>query len=320
MADASATRDASPVFLTLGATALPFELRQMPDGRAGWMQGPNAGATNDQRQFRTDGQIAVPKTSGIVFLDGGRVYWDRSARLAHYKPVDDRDFYIGTAVGDAASADAAMTVNLNVAARYNLDLAGMPGTSIPIGTLALGGLGLSRIGGSLNFVLNATSEAQKLDLISKDGFATGAKAIIEIAFNVVNDGSGTVVDVSLGIANATNATDADAITRHLFVHLDANATAIKAQSKDGTTTITATDTTKVYVEGAGNANRVEVWFDLRNPADVQVYVNGVNVLPATVFSLAAAVNTWYLLAHIEKTSSTDTYEFDVDFMRARLQE
>ncbi len=320
MADSSFVREASPVLVTLAATALVGEVRQGADGRAEYLVGGNSASSGDQRSYSQEGQIAVTKTSGMVFLDGGPVYWDRSARAAHYKQVDDQDFYLGTCVGDAASADTSCTVNFNVRPTYKVDLVRDPYITSPTGTLALGGLGLTRNGGALNFVLSSTNEAQKLDALSKDGFANGANGIIEMAFNVINDGAGTVVDFSLGIANATHATDADSITRHLLIHLDANATAIKLQSKDGTTTVTATDTTKVYVEGVGNTNRVEVWFDMRNPADVQCYVNGVLVLPATVFDVSAMVATWYLLAHVEKTLSTDTYQIDVEWARVRTAE
>jgi hypothetical protein len=128
------------------------------------------------------------------------------------------------------------------------------------------------------------------------------------------------VDVSIGIANGTHATDADSITEHVFIHLDANATAIKAQSKDGSTTVTATDTTAVYVEGSATANLVYVTMDMRDPADVQIYVNGVLVLPSTVFNVNAAVGPWHLLFHIEKTSAADVYELDLHEMRVRICE
>ena len=106
MADASRYRDDANLTVGLAAAALAGELRQLADGRFGWMATSNAGAIGDDRLFTTTGQVAIPKTTGIVFLDGGRVYWDRSARAGHFKPVDDRDDYVGTCVGDAASADA----------------------------------------------------------------------------------------------------------------------------------------------------------------------------------------------------------------------
>jgi hypothetical protein len=156
--------------------------------------------------------------------------------------------------------------------------------------------------------------------LSVPGFVTIANAIVELVFSVPNDGAGTVVDVNMGIASATHATDADSIAQYLFMHLDANNTAIRFQSKDGTTTVASTDSLITYTEGSAVANLVYVWFDMRNPADVQVYVNGSLVLGATVFDVSAFAGPWFLLAHIEKTSAADVYEFDLHRLRARIGE
>lgn len=175
---------------------------------------------------------------------------------------------------------------------------------------------LTRFGGCHKIILTAVNEAQKVDMLSKDGFATGANAIIEAAIEVVSDGAGTVVDVSIGVANATHATNADSITDSIFCHLDANNTNINFESDDGTVEVNATDSTIDYTEGT----RFLVWFDMRNPADVQIYVNAVLVLDATVFNVNASTATWKLLVHVEKTASTDTYEIDIDALRAWFAE
>lgn len=266
------------------------------------------------------GTIRCAKTTGMVFLDGGDVYWDYSADKAHYKKVDDRDFFIGTALGDASSAATVMEVALNNSGRYLVDIMRDGFRTSITGTQALNGLGLWRRGGAYNFVLSSTSEAQKLDALSVAGFATGANAIVEIVFAVPNDGAGSAVDVSLGVANNTHATDADSITESLFVHLDANNVNINLESDDNSTEVAATDSTIDYTEGSAVANLVEVWFDMRNPADVQVYINGSNVLPSTVFDVSGASGPWKLLAHIEKTSAADVYELDLHRLRARIAE
>jgi hypothetical protein len=304
---------------TAGAAFLQGDVIQMADGRAGVVvanvsAGGQGSAYVDDR-FRA----SIQKTTGVVILDGGRVYWDHSASLATFRKVSDRDFYLGRAIGDASSTSSQVQVALNTDPPDDLNLARDPYLTAPTGTQALGGfLPPARQGGALRFNISATNEAQKLDALSKDGFAIGANAIVEVAFTVTSDGAGTVVDVNLGVASATHATDADAIANHLFVHLDANATSILIQSKDPGTTVAATDTTTDYVEGA--LSRKEIWFDLRNPADVQVYVDGVNVLPASVFRLDAVATTLFLLAHIEKTVSVDTYDIDIDWLRARFAE
>jgi hypothetical protein len=48
-----------------------------------------------------------------------------------------------------------------------------------------------------------------------------------------------------------------------------------------------------------------------------VYLDGVHVLPDSVFSLAA-MTTAYLLAHLEKTAATATGELHVDRATVRL--
>jgi hypothetical protein len=153
-------------------------------------------------------------------------------------------------------------------------------------------------------------------MLSQFGFARTANAIVELIFNVDSDGAGTVVDVSMGLANATNATDADLITESLFVHLDANNVNINLESDDGTNEVAATDTTLDYTEDTP----VEVWFDLRDEADIQVYVNGALALGSSTFRLDNATGPLKLLLHIEKTASTDAYVLDVNRFHARIAE
>lgn len=319
MAEAYKLNEGTAVPFTAGQAYAGGEVIQLADGRAAVVVA--AVTSGAQGSAYVTGEFAVVKTSGVVILDGGRTYWDYSANAAHYKKVNDRDFYIGRNVGDAASTATIMAVALNENPADDLDLARDAFATAVVGTQALGGLALNRRGGAHNIVLSATNEAQKVDALGKDGFARTANAIVEVLFNVIANGTAAaVVDVSLGVANGTNATDADAIAEHLFVHLDSNALAIKVQSKDGTTTVAATDTTTTFTAGSGNANRVEVWFDLRNEASIKVYVNAVQVLTGTTFRLDNATGPLRLLAHVEKTLSTDTYEIDVERLSARFGE
>ena len=70
---------------------------------------PNAAAS-------TSSSVAT-RPAGVELLDGGRAFWDFSASVVTYKPVNDRDYYLGQVVGDAAAADANCSVNLNVRPR-----------------------------------------------------------------------------------------------------------------------------------------------------------------------------------------------------------
>jgi predicted RecA/RadA family phage recombinase len=320
MADASYVRGDSDYRVTLAAAASAGEVRQLSNGLAAVMQGLNAAASGDQRSFKTEGQFTLTKTSGVVLLDGGRAYWDHSANAVTFRKVNDRDFYVGRVVGDAASTDTQCVVNLNVDPAYDVDIHRDPIATVHVGTQGLNTMGVFQRGGAHKFLMSTTSEAQKMDVLSVDGFSKDANWIVEGAFRVVNDGAGTAADFNIGLANGTNATDADSITESVFIHLDANNTAINAESDDNTTEVAATNTTLTYTEGSAVANRVEFWMDGRNPADVQIYVNGVLVLPSSVFNVNAATGPLFLLAHLEKTSAADAYEIDVDWLRVRLME
>lgn len=325
MPDARITREWDETRLTAAASVAPGEIWQMPDGRAAFYRKlartnkEEAGASGDRVDFQTSGKVTVNLTASITILAGGRVYWDHSANLAHYKKVNDRDFYIGRAVSDTTGGT--VEVDLNVDPPYDIDLLRDAALVVPVGTQAVGAFGWpKRAGGAWLFELTATNEAQKIDLLSVDRFAKTANAIIELVFRVPSDGAGTVVDASLGVANDTHATDADSITESIFVHLDANNTNINLESDDGTTEVAATDSTYDYTEGSAVANRVEVWIDMRTPADCQIYVNGALALPSTVFNVDAATGPFGILIHLEKSVSTDTYQLAVDRACARFME
>jgi hypothetical protein len=268
------------------------------------------------------GVVKVVKTTSMVLLVGGRAYWDYSANLAHYKKVNDRDFYLGRLTADAASADTVCYVALNVDPPYDIDVLRDGALSVATGTAAAGGFGLPAVyGNARGLSLTSTSEVQCVDILSVDRFAVAANAIVEAIFRVGVNGSTSAVDFNVGVANGTSTSDADAIAEHCLVHIDGGALDISAQSKDGTTTVTATDTTVDATAGSAVANRFEVWFDLRDPADIQVYINGALVLGSTVFKLDAAAGPLGLLAHLEKSTGTATAgPVYIDALRARFQQ
>lgn len=293
------------------------EVTQLADGRAGVPNSDIAASVQDALQV--EGIFIVAKTTGINFLDGGRVFWDHSANKAHFRKVNDRDFYIGRAFGDAASAATTMKVILNVNPPADIDIVRDPVLSVPTGTQAVGGFGYPKpLGGANQIELTATSEAQCIDMLSVDRFALSANAIVEAVIRIPVNGSGAAVDFNIGVANDTDTADADVITESCFFHIDGAALDIKAESDDGTTEVNATDTNVDATAGSAVANRLEFWMDMRNPADIQLYIDGVNVLPDTVFTLAAAAGPLGLLAHLEKTTGTTTAKFVIDRFQARF--
>lgn len=326
MADAVYVREGNEYRITAAASIGVGELFQMPDGSAayyvrlatGIAQAASSGEISD---FRNTGKVTVTKTTGITFQDGDPAWWDHSANSLNFEKVNDRDFYAGRIVGDWTTTDATCVLDLNKDPRWDVDLLNDPYLSVLVGTSAVSGFGYPvRLGGSLVFELTATNEAQKVDALSVDGFSKDANWIAEFIFRVNSDGAGTVVDASIGIANGTHASDADSITESVFVHLDANNTNINLESDDGTTEVAATDSTIDYTEGSAVANRVHVTMDGRNPADVQIYINKVLALGSTVFNVNAATGPFFLLVHLEKSSSTDTYKLTLDAARVRFME
>lgn len=322
MADATLVRGRDEVRVTAAAAVAAGEVWQMKDGRAAVYAGLNAAASGDRTSFVTTGQFTFTKTASMVLLDGGRAYWDHSANAVSYKKVNDRDFYLGRVVGDAASADTTCVVNINVDPPYDIDILRDGALSVATGTSAAGGFSLPRVyGGARGLVLTSTNEAQCVDILSVDRFAVGANAIVEAIVRLGTNGSTSDVDFNIGIANGTSTTDADAITESCFVHIDGGALDLFAESDDGTTEVNATDTTINVTAGSAVSDRFEVWFDLRDPADIQIYVNGALVLGSTVFKLDAATGPLGLLVHLEKVSGTATAgPIYVDALRARLSE
>ncbi len=320
MAEASLYNEGMQVDYTPDAAITGGEVLQIPDGRAGVM--PVDVASGALGAAQVSGIYALTKTSGFVALSGGRAYWDHSANAVTFRKVNDRDFYLGRFVADATSAATTCYVALNVDPPYDIDMLRDGALSVATGTAAAGGFGLpTRYGGSIGLSLTATSEAQCVDLLSVDRFALGANWIAEFIVRIGANGSSSAVDISLGVANGTSTTDADAITESVFFHIDGGSTAINAESDDGTTEVAATDTTTTFTAGSAVANRVELWLDGRDPSNVKYYVDGVEVLSATanLGNIAVAAGPLGLLAHVEKTTGTATAgPIYIDAARARF--
>jgi predicted RecA/RadA family phage recombinase len=316
-AEASFKQIAEFIDYTPTAAITAGEVIQLADGRAA--VAPRDIAANEKGAVQVRGVFkSVVKTTSVVMLDGQEVYWDHSANAAHFKTSNDRDFFVGSAVGDAAAADTEMSVNLNVRPTYLIDMQrDAVDTAIVktvVGSTTVEVPDLKMRGGSAYMIFGATAEAQKVDMLSKAGFAVQSKWIFEAVVNVVDDGDAAAIDFNIGVANDTHASDADAIAESCFFHLDGNSLDLFAESDDGTTEVAATDTTVNIALGTP----VHLMIDGRNPADIQLYVDGVNVLPSSVFVLTAATGPLKLLAHLEKTSDDTVADYRVNVMRVRI--
>ncbi len=309
MADSTppAAAGANDIRLTAAAAVAVGEVWQLPGGRAGAYWPGTAAEAGGLAVFSGTGKRTMPKPNTYALLDGGRAYWDHSANAVSFRKVNDRDFYLGQVVGDAAQADLTCTVNLNVRPAPTINLLRDGALCVPVGTQVVGGFGYPEtVGGVPGLLLTATSEAQKVDLLSVDRVAVAANPIAEFVLRVAANGSTSDVDVNVGLANGTHATDADAITEAVFFHLDGGALDIRAASRDGTTTVAITDTTVDFTAGSAVANRFELWIDARDPTSVKLYVDGVRVLSGSTFRIDQATGPLGLLAHAEKASGTAT--------------
>lgn len=316
MAEATTYKDSDVIDITAptgGYTA--GQMLLLPDGRAGFVLGLASPSAGDRVAVQVGGLATIAKTASIVILNGGEVMWDHSTNSGTIpRYTTDKDFYVGRVIGDAASADTTMVVALNApkdSAYITLQKSAFANARVYTAGFPRGAM----MGGSFYAGFSATAEAQKEDLLSVQSFAAASNWIFEATVNVLTAADADVVDLNVGVANATHASDGDAITESCFIHLDSNgSTNILAESDDGTTEVNATDTTADWA--AGTPFHVQI--DGRDLTDIQVYVNGVNVLPATVFKLDAAAGPLKALFHVEKSANDSLFDVLLSKMEVRL--
>lgn len=306
------------------AARVAGEVVQLPDGKAGVRAGLAASAAGDTNGYEVAGRFRFAKAATWVALPGIPIYWDRSANVAMYKQdVNSGDFFLGTCARDAASTDTEVVVDLNVTVPKLIEwgkgiwdsvAVKTAGTVIP--NIAAGLSGQDPGGTGTRFTFSATSEAQKVDALSKQSIPVTVPFIARGRIAIFDIGDNAALDISVGLANATHATDADSITESCFLHLDGNALDIYAESDDGTTEVAATDTTINAVDDT----YFEFWIDGRDLADIQIYINGSLVLASTVFKLDAATGPLKMLLHLEKTTDNTLADVRVEALEAWTME
>lgn len=314
MADALTLREEDEYRLTAAAAVASGELWQMSNGWPARHTALNAAAANDSVNFSDEGTVTVTKAASQVWLDGAPIWWDHSANAATCnEPIgsSDRDYYLGTAVGDVASATTTGVVKLGKEPKYIIDSARDNGDTVIVKTV----VGSTTVevpqvynrGGMIYFQFGTTAEAQKVDWISDRGFAVGSNWIAEILLELVTAADAAAVDVNVGVASGTHATDFDAIAELAAFHLDGDDLNIDAQSDDGTTDKAITDTTIDIAAGTP----VRLTLDGRDMSAVKFYINGAQVLAAEadLGNLAAASGPLYAIIHAEKTSDDSPLAF-----------
>ena len=296
MAEAVYLNPGASVDYTPDTAVTAGEVRQLPDGRAGFA--PTAIAASAKGALTVDGIVEVAKTASMVMLKGSRVFWDVSENKANLLPgIAVADFYFGIVQETAASADTTVKVAINADPKYTISL-GDGFWSVPVATAGISQGVIGHAEGA-TLIFDTTVEAQKMDALSNLAVPVSTPCLVEAEVCINLNGDDAAFDFNVGLANATHADDADSITESLFIHIDGNSLNILAESDDGTTEVAATDTTKDAVVGTPFLAQ----WDLTDEEDIQLYINGVNVLPASVFKLDAATGPLKLLAHMEKSSN-----------------
>lgn len=289
--------------IVLAAVLAACEVLQMADGKAGVALGSQAGASGDIRKFATEGVYEVTKAANLVWVKGDPLWWDHSANAATVNEplgAGDKDFYLGTAAAGATAAATTGQVNLNAKPEWIIDSTRDYGATVLVKTAGTPSL-ISR-GAMMAAAFSATAEAQKIDWLSGRSFALGSNWVMEALVNLVETCDADVGDLSIGVINATHASDADAITESALFHFDLGADLnIDAESDDGTTEVAATDTTIDIAAGTP----VRLKLDGRDPSNVKYYINGAEVLSATanLGNIAAAAGPLFAALHLEKSSN-----------------
>lgn len=293
MAEAILMREGKSIKWTADAAYSAGDVVQLRDGRAGVVV--NDVASGDLADVYTEGVFKVLKNVTCVVVASQPMFWDHSANVAYIKHVNDRDFYLGCAIEDATSSGTTVSVALNVWPRFNSALEN-GFNSIPVNTAGFPYVIGSGKGCTMGF--STTAEAQKVDALALIGVAPACEGVFHALVNIVTNSDNAAGDFNIGVSNGTHATSFDSVTEYMSVHVDGASTKLNMQSTDGTTTVAATDTTVTFTAGTPFA----VTFDMRDLTDIQVYIDGVNVLPSSVFKLNAASGPLKAVAHFEKTS------------------
>lgn len=303
-AEAQYLKDPAVIEFTAGAALTSGQVLQLPDGRAAVVAGLKGFASGDVASARVRGVFKVAKTADMNLLDGQKIWWVKSTNKANYTG----DFPIGVAVGDSLAAATTVNVDFNVVPD--------PIIALNKGTWVHGatdGLGVVEVAGYKQLAFDAVAEVGMAALYSETTIAVASLPIFEALVAVYDIGDNAALDISVGLANGTHATDFDSVTESALFHLDGTALAILAESDDGTTEVAATDTTVVAVDDTYHLLQI----DCRDLSDIQMYIDGVNVLPASVFKLNLATGPLLPIVHLEKTSDNTTAEVRVKEMQVR---
>lgn len=287
---------------------------QTPDGRAAVYNGMNAAEANDSVTLSTKGVRKVQKTITVVMLPGQEVWWKVSTNKATYKI--DGDFFVGIATAGATPTATSVQVDMNREPKYLTEL--WDGKWTSEATDGLGVLGPGADGNAIiTMAMDAVAEVSQAALYSDTTIACAHNPIMEAEVAIYDIGDNAALDINIGLANGSHATDFDSVTESCVFHWDGTALSILAESDDGTTEVTATDTTVDAVDDTF----LFLQLDARDLTDVKMYVNGVDagVLTTETMVLSDATGPLKAIVHLEKTSDNTTADVRVRSITLRSQ-
>lgn len=291
--EARTVQPAGEVEFTAAAAHSAGEILRLADGRAAYVANAEGLASGDIGTLYTEGVVAVKKSTSVVFLPGQEIWWDSTNNQATHRV--DGDLYVGVNVdGSVAATATTVLVDLNAHPKYTIDL-----SQDAYDLTETLGLGVTDTNGHFKLAFDAVAEIAVAEVLSRDTFSVTNPGIVEFDMAIFAIGDDAALDISVGVASATLSTDADGIAESFLIHLDGAALDIKLESDDGTTEVAATDTTVNAVDDT----YFHVMLDMRDTTDMQAYINGANVLPASVFKMNAATGPLHLVANIEKTNN-----------------
>lgn len=308
--EAQTIREHGEVHLTATAAILSGEVRQLPDGRAGVRMGLKAAASGDVVAFATSGVFKFTKSTSVAFLPGQQVWWDPTNNVATYRlaAMANDGFFLGVCceADTVAAATTQVMVDLNRHTVYNIEQG-----KDEWDHEATDGLGVTIRGGAAILEFDAVAEVAQAALHSIKTFDVDTPWIWEAEVDFAAEGNNAALDIDLGVASGSHATDFEAITAFAAFHLDGSALDLKTHSDDGTTDVAPDDTDVNVVNGT----KVFLQIDGRDKTALKFYVNGARVNSAAAFVLTAYTSTLLVIAHMEKTSDDTVGKTIVQNMR-----
>lgn len=308
MAEANYYRDGKSVTFTTVAAVAAGEVLQVPDGRAG--VAINTALAGELVTCQIEEVHKMAKTANQIYVPGQRLYWDASeSKVTAVPPVTAADFFVGCCFYDAAAADTEVQVDLNKDWEGSIDQRTATFASVPV--LTSGDPRAYQVGAGLRFTIDATSEAQKIDALSHKAVALASDWIF-LAEVVVDAAAGSATDITIGMADGTDATDFQSVASFCTIHIDGGSANILVQSDDGSTDVAPIDSNIDWSAGVPFALAI----DGRDTSDIKIYINGVQeTATSTTLAIAAAASGLKACVHIEKTTGTNVATVQVANMK-----